>query len=347
MADGVEMPQVNEIKPLRRLTPQEGQIDFKGEFPGLANHPTPPTKQKETAAPGSSRDGGQSFQEGANPHIPEYHRGGDEVKSELARALVEYESEVARIAFWEIQCPFAYVDFRHLSYMGLDLSHRSMILRGFTHGNFNYGNFNHTCFENALLNQGRFEYSLFIMADLKRANLSESNFNYSNFSCSHLFGARARGANFANCHFDAAALEFADMRRVNFHGACLDHARFGHFHKPFVPWADLMGAARGNAGMVDMEGANFRGAVFGPLIFVGRAAAGTQIREMFLWSSVLGGAVVHMGSLGLTPAALREFTDSVIDDPAGVREVTACLEFLESLHPLARARKAAELGVQL
>lgn len=347
MADGVETPQVNEINSLERLTPVQGPFDLKGEIPGLANRPAPPAKQKETAAPGSSRDGGQSSKEGGNPQQPGYHEAGEDAKSNLLSALANFESDLADIA-----CPFEGVDFRHIEGRGFDLSGRNLSGREFTHGDYALAKFDGSVLEGALLDKADFRHSQFVLSDLSFARLSGSDFSVADFRAARLQRATARGVNFNHCDFRAARLEWADLRRANFQDARFEDARFASLNSDSTLFrfglSYLFGCPEmAGANVADMEGANLRNADLGPLVFVGRAAAGTQLREMLLWSSVLGGAVVHVGHLARTPAAFRELVNSAADDPQGLREVIACLDFLESLIPLARARKAAELGVTL
>ncbi len=136
-----------------------------------------------------------------------------------------------------------------------------------------------------------------------------------------LAGADLAGANLAGADLTGAYLTRADLTRA------------------YLTRANLAGANLAGANLAE---ANLAGANLGPLFIVARAMR-SDGHEAFLWSSVLGGAIVRGGCRTFTPAEFRAHA-ATYADPDRRTETLAILDYLESQLPAARARKARELG---
>jgi hypothetical protein len=197
----------------------------------------------------------------------------------------------------------------------------------------------------------KFTLANVMLADFQGANLVGADFT----------GAKAglhtnfRGADLTRANLSAATLEESDFRRANLTEANLRGALLCVGYYPAALSPIRMGWRRGGyftggrGSMdtlpnmtIDLEGAALRGADFGPLVLVGRVSIGQDFREIFLWTSVLGGLVVHIGFLVFE---VEDFCQMAEREGELGRAAVSAVRYLQTLVPLAVARRSRELGL--
>lgn len=173
-----------------------------------------------------------------------------------------------------------------------------------------------------------------------------------NFDDSFLQRSRLRGSDLSRASLEGARLIGCDFRRANLSQASLVDAVMTVALTPaswpascgyFDDEGYLSGASKNEDVpflSVDLEGANLRGADFGPLILVGRVSIGADCREIFLWTSVLGGQVAIVGFMAFDPGDLCTYASNA--GPLG-KAAASAVRYLQTLVPLAMARRSKEL----